>query len=282
MPTVVEKGAIFDRFARYYNGTWPNPPVSAAEAQVRRFSMLLQLRGTEGGPIRGAFAAAKKRGADDLITEAPSENSPSKKDEWRHVLHDWLGLTIDGKARDSFFRKIVLPTDESGNYDTGAVMASVTALRGPDLHRGLLVVIRGVIELLEVSLGLVEEGWRPAEVGYLLPSGYVLRLLDDGRLSHRPPADRQVEIVWVCGKLEGFESIVTWEPGHAMLHIVTPPIKTAPYPLKFSDPLNPGQRRTQKETQAGRGVLLVRVDELGPATGLRSQLMHRKDGGVTT
>ena len=251
MPTVVHKGEIFRRYDLHYTGAG------------NRLEMLLTLKRITSASVETAF---EQGGKDAGLIDTGTKIQPNQWTEWQHVLDDWLGH--DGK---SFFRVIKAP------LKLGTNTVKVTAPTQAELAVALKSVVEGIIQLLQVSLGLDDGDWNGHDYEIYngaMSTNTVLNRVSSNQVAPAPRRDLRCDIYWVCGKLDGFECVVSWNEAEAALFITTPPIKDVVGP--FAAPTTSTLEQARRDDVVG--MLLVRPDSSGAP---RVRLLALNDGGIT-
>lgn len=235
MPTVVAKGAI----ALALDVRYGKPD--------ERWDSLRKLRAT--------FAAGTTG-----VSVGQTQTQVLSQQDATHLNSDWFG-------KDNTWA--CLRENPTASAYWGTKMEATYTLPELDAKDGERVVTKGLIEALEVSLGLKSD-----EDPTLLPGNK----LDKTKLARNLP----VFVYWVCGKFDGFEVQVSWTDFQVDVFIVTPPVAngvadlTKPYP-------NPGDKRDDAKRSDDQGMLLVTKGGLAPPPlSFLSRLMAQADGGVTS
>jgi hypothetical protein len=152
-------------------------------------------------------------------------------------------------------------------------LVRVTAPDPAELAVALKTVVEGVVQLLQVSLGLDDEDWDGSASVYRV-NGRALQAANANSVLPLVRRDLRTDIFWVCGKLDGFECVVSWNEAEAALFITTPPIKdvvTGFHRVHTSD-------LKQARQSDVAGMIVVRPDGARPP---RVKLMAMGDGGIT-
>ncbi len=173
-----------------------------------------------------------------------------------HTQADWFG--VGHGPRSSFFRTLSLPVDPL-NPDVMNVNGHATVGAPTDkvVQSAKVLMAHGMIEALETALG-IDDGTDPFATGATLPPS------------------RPVEILWVCGKGDGFECQVVWNSRQVTLLLVTPPVKFLVEDLIVTTL----DRRAAKRDRTSKGMVIVRPTAPLDSTPIK-RLMAQRDGGVT-
>jgi hypothetical protein len=145
--------------------------------------------------------------------------------ESNHLHNDWFS------AANNF--SVVNPEGTSIKMAGVTIFNSTTApleeAKAKDAER---LVVAGLIEALEISLGLSQAGTNqpdlPSEAGELdnpYGAGKAKRPNNGPNLLDKPQLQRDVpvEVFWVCGKADNFEVQISWNERQVTVFIVTPP-----------------------------------------------------------
>jgi len=249
MPTVVAKGAICLKLDGYY------------ASSPDRWESLVKLRsqlGMEDPPVWSQDSAT--------VTTA---NDQHLKDHWFGPNNWWrVNATAPGRT--------VVPPGERVRGDL------VWRVSESSIKQAKRIILRGLIEALEVSLGLDDDG---------VPSVITLPRLKHGQdgafdFSIEPTdypynlsRDLPVTVYWVCGKVDGFEVEITWNEQEVSCHIVTPPISLAFFGLQYS--FKDERRRQAKQTDpAGMVWVHAKPGNVWP-DDVSKDLVALEENGVT-
>jgi len=192
---------------------------------------------------------------------------------WWHVM-DWAGglFLIDPRL---------------GKVSPTGKMSEAAAARGEQIIR------RGLIEALEISLGLKHDQVPATEQRFVLgrtdPSlpgtnftEAIGNIVAGARWVDWPLTSRDipVEVFWVCGKLDGFEVDITWDPSQVSCHLVTPPVAFAYYKTLAKYRFSGAELETAKQGHE-RGMVKVGAGEGADAGQITAELVAYQSNGVT-
>jgi hypothetical protein len=132
----------------------------------------------------------------------------------------------------------------------------------PNPASGEKILVQGLVQALEVSLGL-ETGQSVPDLvdatGTAIPdpSRPGSNMLDIAGLKKNLPVD----VYWVCGKFDGFEVQVAWNDQQVTVLIVTPPLRAAASTLNGTTNMNTIDNR---KANRSRGFLVVSAPGASP------------------
>ena len=246
MPTIAEKGQIFMAIDDYYI----NP--------VNRLKTLLALRAIS------AIGTGKGDGVSTI-------QGIISADQGLHILSEWFGAqNAAPHDQGSWFRTINMPTTTVGSGATAKQKYNPTGkgtlgtLGRLALDEAANQIREAMIVALEVSLGLAGGG---AADGLALTA-------DQNALNVQPVRNLPLDIYWICGKANGFETIVSWNLRQVTVLITTPPTFWAACPVEEATTLTvPAAKQNPNVT---RGMIVVRSNN----NTVTRQLLSTGSGGV--
>ncbi len=282
MPTIVAKGFIGMRLDRRYS------------TPERRWRSLEELR-RSGWDGLAANTKTEALASHDVMTLS-EQWFDAAKDHWNALEKHPVSLWAFG--HDHY---------DPVNLSQGA------------LNVGRKVITAGLIEALEISLGLGHDEDPPVLTRADDPYDQSVNKGDEVKQSGESLIDvagltrnLPVDVYWVCGKLDGFEVQVSWNPQQVTVFILTPPVF---WGIEGANRLpNSNRNYEQAKKKDARGMILVTPSTVaaeaaiaatdaelaakvasfklpasvtGPALKMnlsfapRSELISIKDGGVT-
>lgn len=240
MPTVVEKGPV----PLVLDALYANP--------VERYNRLVALR--------AVLADTSPTGLLQTNADNVSANVMGQ------VSGVALGNTFTQHLDDHWFGpncwfRVIKPRYFNDVIQTW-LPATVQVLPEAKRREARRTMLQGIVDALEVSLGLGTN-----ETRQVVTTGNVKQFKDELR------RNLPINAYWVCGKLDGFEVIVSWNAAEVSVHIVTPPVKWA---AKEITPLTNAKARLEAAKKSdykghiarrANGVWLVSTVEGGVTPG---------------
>lgn len=147
----------------------------------------------------------------------------------------------------------------------------------PDLNHGERVLVAGLIQALECSLGLAGPDDEPQLRRDKKGVPIVVKELEQVDVCALP-RNLPVAVYWVCGKLDGFEVQVSWNEREVTCLILTPQVAEAAD--VFQKTYTPAQFKTVK-TSATEGMLVTTTKKGSRAKKIETIVLARQEGGVT-
>jgi hypothetical protein len=244
MPTVVAKGATALSLDKQYStphGRW---------ASLKA--------------LRSAFNAGQ-----DGVTAAGSTGSLNAA-ERNHLRNHWFDAAND-------IWMVMKPKGQASPPFPFAVYTTYEPSQ-PDLDKGARVLTAGLIQALECSLGLA--GPNDAPPLAVDPAGNVKVAGGLEQVDVNSPAlmrNLPVDVYWVCGKLDGFEVQVSWNPRQVTCFILTPQVAAAADDFKYG--FASGALATLKKSNTHKQGMLVTTIKKGAAQP-ETIILAQEEGGV--
>jgi hypothetical protein len=297
MPTIVSKGILAHKLDRRYS------------TPERRLASLRKLQNALDNYIPpGTTGAAARTG---VAVGATGTRAISAGDA-THLGSHWFGPKFDPATAG---HPTQLPTDPNNIWSvitppaSGSSWASIGPMSDEAASDGEYIITAGLVEALKISLGLHDSpNWRtnpggprfrpvpaPLNVEGKVTTPLTVkeiqevdadsdipsttpgkeRMLDVASLKRNLPID----IYWVCGKFDGFEVQISWNPRQVTVFLLTPPVS---FPVGALAAYL-GNELDEASDHAQSGMILVRgaTDANGRVYGRTVDLVGMTDGGVT-
>lgn len=281
MPTIVAKGLLAHKLDRRY---------STPETRYASLQALTATLTAIGPPPQTGVDAGRETGTGTIDA-----------DDADHLDNHFFGSKFvpttahpsQTEADANNMWSVITPT----NPPTMPPTMTVSSMEDADAANGERVITAGLVTALKVSLGLEDnpQFGQPGEPRFIPAPEFLKKggklggpgatqqgeaMLDVASLRRNLP----VEVFWVCGKLDGFEVQIAWNPRQVTVFILTPPVKFGAKELnKYPTNQNPtNDRRDRAMRRDARGMLLVRgkTDKSGNFTHT-VDLQGMVDGGIT-